>query len=113
MGQDTTEYIIEMKVKTDSVTLSRNARDLIVSHKKWQILDYMEGHYVQAKRRTGVTNWSILLSIRLDSVDGVIKATVFGETYGKGPLIRSGLQDKITKEIVEPLQNSFSIESSG
>lgn len=109
MGQETTEYIMELKEKTDSVTLSRNARDLIVSHKKWQLLDYMEGHYVQAKRRASITNWSILLSIRVDSIDGIIKATVFGETYGKGPLIRSGLQDKITKEIVEPLQKSFSV----
>ena len=107
MGQDTTEYVIELKVKSDSVTLSRNTRDIIISHKKWQLLDYMEGYYIQAKRRTGITNWSILLSISLESVDGDIKTTVFGETYGKGPLIRSGLEKKITNEIVEPLRNSF------
>lgn len=108
MGQETTEYIIELKIKTDSATLSRNARAIIVSNKKWELLDYMEGHYIQAKRRAGILNWSILLSIRLDSADGVIKATVFGESYGKGPIIRSGLQGTITKEIVEPLRKSFS-----
>ncbi|MDD3398379.1 MAG: hypothetical protein PHW93_02120 [Candidatus Methanomethylophilaceae archaeon] len=107
MGKETTDYVSEMVFQNDPVTVTRKARDIIVSDKHWQLLDYMEGHYVQAKRRTGITNWSILLSIRIESQMGSQKVTLLGETYGKGPLVSSGLKKKVDQEIVAPLQTAF------
>lgn len=106
MGKDTTDYVSEMVFQSDPVTVTRKARDIIVTDKHWQLLDYMEGHYVQARRRTGVTNWSILLSIRVESQMGNQMVKLLGETYGKGPLISSGLKKKVDDEIVAPLKTA-------
>lgn len=89
------------------MTVSRKSRDLVISHPRWEILDYVEGHYVQAKRKTGVRNWSILMSIRIDGFGNDQKTTIFAETFGRGPIISSGLNSKMETEIVAALKKSL------
>ncbi|MGE4274526.1 MAG: hypothetical protein AB7E27_00515 [Candidatus Methanomethylophilaceae archaeon] len=107
MGKDTTDYVVDMEFSSDPATVSQKVRDIIVSDEQWQLLDFMESHYVQAKRRTGITTWPITLSVRIESHQGLQKVKVLGETYGKGPLVTAGLKKKVDQEIVVPLQEAL------
>ncbi len=111
MSKDTSDYKVDLVFESDPVTVSRKARDIIEADENWDIQNYLEGHFIQAKRKVCATNWSITLSIRIISQAGVQKVTLLAETYGKGRLVTSGLKKRVDEEIADLLRAALPTKS--